>query len=409
MLFEPALAPRGPVDVSGAACTWSAAQGAVAACMALRAVRGRQAVVARDVPAGVLTGLVAAGLEPHWLAPELDPIAGVAHGVTPAALGAALDLAPGARAAIVAAPAFHGAVPDVAGLAAVAHSHGAALVVDQSRGTHFGRHPGLPRHAIAAGADLVIAGGLLHQGPQAERWLPAAAIDRAVQLCGEAPDAPARPGEHVLDALMRSVAAARAQLTGAPGIRVLGPELAGAPGVRELDPLRLTADLYESGRDARDVAAVLRGIELELVTDRLLVPAPAGAQRFAAALVGRLWGVVPAARPVVALPPALPGPAICTPRAAWLAPHERLPADAAIGRVAAEALTPYPPGVPAVLPGERLDIEVVSTLRAIAAEGGVVLGSRDGLATFAVVAGSHGGASRRPAGTRRAAAPRWTR
>ena len=191
MLFEPAVAPRRASDHAeqdgGAARTWrlthGATEGAVAACFALRAARGRQAVVARDVPAGVLSGLVAAGLTAHWLAPELDPIAGVAHGVTPAALDAALSDAPGARAAIVAAPAFHGAVPDVAGLAAVAHCHGAALVVEQSRGTHFGSHPALPGHAIAAGADLVVAGGLLHQGPLAERWLPAAAIERAVRLC----------------------------------------------------------------------------------------------------------------------------------------------------------------------------------------------------------------------------------
>ena len=421
MLFEPAGAPRAtsaaPEELTGAARSWRLAhggtQGAAAACLALRSARGRQAVVARDVPAAVVSGLVVAGLTAHWLAPELDPIAGLAHGVTPEALDAALSDAPGARAAIVVAPAFHGAVPDVAGLAAVAHCHGAALVVEQSHGTHLGRHPALPEHAVAAGADLVVAGALLHQGPLAERWLPAAAIDRAVRLCAPAAapsQPPVRPRE--VRALLRSVTAARARLTGAAGVRVLGPELAGAPGVHAFDPLRLTADLHDSGRDARAVAAALRaraGIELELVTDRLLVPAPADAGRFAAALLASLWTVAPADRPLVSLPPARPGPTICTPRAAWLAPQERLPADAAIGRVAAETLTPYPPGVPAVLPGERLDIEVVATLCAIAAEGGVVNGSPDGRGTFAVVAGSRAGASRRAAGPRRAATPRWTR
>jgi lysine decarboxylase len=403
MLFEPAVAARSAGDRAGqtgdAARTWrlrhGATDGAVAACLALRAVRGRQAVVARDVPAGVLSGLVAAGLTPHWLAPEFDPIAAVAHGVTPAALDAALTTAPGARAAIAAAPAFHGAVPDVAALAAVAHGHGAALVVDAG----LASHAELSRGAIAAGADVVIADGMLHQGPQAERWLPAAAIDRAVRLCDPTGAAPVRR-EPSVGGLLRSVAAARAKLTGVPGVRVLGPSLAGAPGVHAFDPLRLTVDLCDSGRDARAVAAALP-VALELVTDRLLVPAPADAERLAAALLAKLWTVAPADRPIVSLPPARPGPTICTPRAAWLAPQERLPPDAAIGRVAAETLTPYPPGVPAVLPGERLDVEVVSTLCAIAAEGGVVQGSPDGLGSFAVVAGSHGGASRRPRAGRR--------
>jgi len=233
-----------------------------------------------------------------------------------------------------------------------------------------------------------------------------------VRLCeppAAAPEPPAVRGERALGALLESVAAARAQLTGAPGVRVLGPELAGAPGVHAFDSLRLTADLHDSGRDARAVATALReraGVALELVTDRLLVPAPADAGRFAVALLERLWSIAPADRPVVSLPPARPGPTICTPRAAWLAPQERLPPDAAIGRVAAETLTPHPPGIPAVLPGERLDIEVVSTLCAIAAEGGVVNGSPDGLGTFAVVAGSREGASRRVANPRRAATPR---
>jgi hypothetical protein len=397
MLFEPAVAALdGGADGAGAARAWRLPHGATAACMALRAARGRQAVVARDVPASVLSGLVSAGLAPHWLAPEVDPIAGVAHGVTPAALDAALGDAPGARAAIVVAPALHGAVPDVAGLAEVAHGHGATLVADASRACD----PDLAREAIAAGADVVIGAHGLRQGAQAERWLPAAAIDRAARLCEPAGVAPP-PRERPVAALQQAVAAARAKLTGAPGVRVLGPELAGAPGIHAFDPLRLTVDLQESGRDARTVASALGAVRLERVTDRLLVPAPVDAERFAAALVERLWTVPPADRPVVALPPARPGPVVCSPRAAWLAPHERVPADTAIGRVAAEALTPYPPGVPAVLPGERLDIEVVSTLCAIAAEGGVVQGSPDGMGTFAVVAGSHGGASRRPRAGRR--------
>jgi hypothetical protein len=147
----------------------------------VRAARGRQVVVQRDVGAGVMSGLIAAGLAPYWLGPELDPIAGVAHGVTAAALDAALTEAPGARAAIVVSPTFHGATPDVAELAEIAHCHGAALVVDEARGAHlsgpgraarrfapgpdgarladpgrparrFARAPALPAHAIAAGA-----------------------------------------------------------------------------------------------------------------------------------------------------------------------------------------------------------------------------------------------------------------
>jgi hypothetical protein len=239
----------------------------------------------------VLAALIACGLEPHWLAPErLDD----GHRVTPAALGAALTAAPGARAAIVAA-----GEPDVAALVEVAHAHGAALVLDAA-----GDAPA----AVAAGADLVIARhagdaptASLLLGPDAERWLSAAAIERAVALVS-------------------------GRLSAAPPSRREPRALAAAP------PARRT-------------------------------------RRFAPAL-----------------PPVRPGPTVCTPRAAWLAPMERVAPAAAVGRIAAEALTPDPPGVPAVLPGERLVPDVVATLRAIVDAGGTVRGSADGLATLAVVA-----------------------
>ena len=414
MLLEPARFHRPPdrepieliAEAWGATRTWALPQrrqADVAACLALHAARGRQVVVQRDVDAATVAGLVVAGVEPHWLRPEIDPVAGVAHGVTPESLDAALTAAPGARAAIVVAPTFHGAVPDIALLAAVAHGHGAALVVDEAWGAHLPFHPDLPVHAIAAGAALVLTrlgtATLLHQGRHAERWLPAATIDRAVRLCGPGEvAASALPATPALASTLRAVAAARAQLTGLPGVRVLGPELAGEPGAAGFDPLRLTVDLLETGRDARAVAEALReraAIEPALATARHLVLALdhddgelGRAERFAAALLASLWTVPPADGGGGSLPSAPHGPALCTPRAAWLGPQERVAPEAAVGRIATETLTPYPPGVPAVLPGDCLVPDVVATLRALVAAGGVVEGTPDGLETFGVIAGS---------------------
>jgi len=408
---EPLAAPA-PEQALAPARTWILPHGITvahtAACLAARGSRGRQAVVQRDVHAGMVSGLIASGLEPHWLAPEADDGAPWPQAVTPAALDAALRAAPGARAAIVVSPTFHGALPDVAALAAVAHAHGAALIVDQTLGGHLKAHPVLPEDAIAEGADVAVTRApgstseegvaILEQGAQAERWLPAAALERAITLC--APFTPAGPTpapsqDGRIHAALRSAAAARPQLMALPGVRVLGPELAGEPGVHAVDPLRLTVDLYETGRDARDVAALLRreaGIEVELATDRLLVlPLVEGpsdlAERFARHICASLWRVPPAEPQ--ALPPAWdePGPPVCSPRAAWLAPVERVPLDAAAGRVAAEAVTPWPPGLPVVLPGERISPALVDALVALAAGGGVIRGCGSGPATVAVVAG----------------------
>jgi lysine decarboxylase len=58
-----------------------------------------------------------------------------------------------------------------------------------------------------------------------------------------------------------------------------------------------------------------------------------------------------------------------SPRAAFFSDHERVSADQAAGRIAAETAAPYPPGVPALAPGERIQGDVLAALQAEAASG----------------------------------------
>lgn len=74
-----------------------------------------------------------------------------------------------------------------------------------------------------------------------------------------------------------------------------------------------------------------------------------------------------------ALPPVTP--LVSTPREAFFADHLRLPIAEAIGRVAAESLAVYPPGIPNVLPGERLTRPVVQHILEAAADGAVIRGA----------------------------------
>jgi arginine/lysine/ornithine decarboxylase len=79
---------------------------------------------------------------------------------------------------------------------------------------------------------------------------------------------------------------------------------------------------------------------------------------------------LPRARPV-SLPSAghLELEPVMLPRVAFLAAKEAVPADKAIGRIAAEQITPYPPGIPVVVPGERLTAELLDYLRSGLAAG----------------------------------------
>src|SRR3954453_16395114 len=146
-------------EAYGAARSWfltnGATQGNHALCLAL-APLGAPVVVQRNAHASVIDGLVLSGGVPTWVAPEYEPVLGMAHGVTPESLERALAATPEARAAFVVSPTYYGMAADVEGCAAVCHAAGGPLVVDQSWGPHLGFHPDLPPSALHVGADAML-------------------------------------------------------------------------------------------------------------------------------------------------------------------------------------------------------------------------------------------------------------
>ena len=71
-----------------------------------------------------------------------------------------------------------------------------------------------------------------------------------------------------------------------------------------------------------------------------------------------------------------PEPAV-PPRDAFLGKSEAVPVDQAIGRISTEAIAGYPPGVPTLLPGELVTLEVVRYLQALVGAGARLHGAAD--------------------------------
>ena len=128
----------------GAGQTWfltnGATQGNHALCLAL-AKPGQHVLVQRNSHASIVDGLVLSGGMASFVAPEYDAELGMAHGVTPEALEAALTRSPDISAAFIVSPTYYGMAADIRGCAEVAHARGVALVVDCAWGSHFGFHP----------------------------------------------------------------------------------------------------------------------------------------------------------------------------------------------------------------------------------------------------------------------------
>lgn len=176
----------------------------------------------------------------------------------------------------------------------------------------------------------------------------------------------------------------------------------GAAGVL-LDPLRLTVSFQGLGLSGIEAAEALEqgsGIVPELSTHSCVVLAMSigSTLQHAAALVAAVEGMCAAAAPLQGPAGraaaaggggatataaaaeweggAVPPPAV-TPRDAYLAATERVPAAQAVGRVSAELVCPYPPGVPSLFPGEAITEETLALLRAVRASGARIAGCAD--------------------------------
>jgi arginine decarboxylase len=406
-------------EVYGARRTWfltnGATQGNHALCLAL-APPGTPVVLQRNSHASMVDGLILSGGVPTWVAPEYDPELGMAHGVTPEALARALESSPEARAVFIVSPTYYGMAADVEGCAEVTHAAGAALVVDNAWGAHFGFHPSLPRSPLELGADAMLASthkivGSLTQSAMllvgnAER-IDIAAVARAIRLVRSTSpsallmaslDAARRQlavhGEALLERTIRAAERAREAINSVPGCSVVGGGLVGRPGVAGWDPLRIVIDVRSTGRTGYDVAAALRSnydIYVELATHATLVlvlgiaqpvePLERLAHDFAEAVRGiSRPGISPA---LTRAPSALQHGLALSPREAFLGRGETLPVEEAVGRISTESIAGYPPGIPALLPGERITEEVVGYLRELTAAGARLHGAAD--PTFATV------------------------
>src|SRR4051812_46639683 len=400
-------------EAFGAERSWfltnGATQGNHALCLAL-APLGTRVVAQRNSHTSIVDGLVLSGGIPSFVAPEYDLELGITHAVTPAALEAALREAPDARAAFVVSPTYYGMAADVAGLAEVAHAAGIPLVVDQAWGPHLGFHEALPPTALSQGADAMltsthkIAGSLtqsamLHVGHSGR--VDAGGVARALRLLRSTSpsslllaslDAARRQlalhGEQLLHETIEAIGVARAKLETIPGIALVDASLVGRMGVAGHDPLRIVLDVRGTGRTGYEIADALRrsyDVHVELPMQATIVFI-AGLGESAANL-RRLAGDVdevvkrlarPGETAPIVPPSALHGYHVAvSPRDAFLGRAEQIPVDEAIGRISCESIASYPPGVPALLPGERISPETVAYLRELADAGARLHGASD--------------------------------
>jgi lysine decarboxylase len=206
-------------------------------------------------------------------------------------------------------------------------------------------------------------------------------------------------GHDLLGAALDLAHEVRDALERIPDVEVLDDELLGEEASHDLDRLQVLMDVSASGTSGYQAADWLREncrIDLGMSDHRRILATLsfADGKDTAERLVDAVGSWRAAAENFDSPPPInLPAPkeiqleTVMAPRDAFFAAVEQVPADEAVGRIAAEQITPYPPGIPAVVPGERLNDSVVEYLRTGAAAGMNLPDPADTtLSTFRVVA-----------------------
>lgn len=353
-------------------------------------------LVARDSHKSIVAGLIFSGVQVRWISPRWDAERHFSHPPSPQAYADTWDRFPDAAGALVVCPSPYGTCTDLAGIAEVCHERGKPLIVDEAWGAHLPFHADLPAWAMDAGADVCVVsvhkmgagfeqGSVFHlQGDLVDQDRLSACADL---LMTTSPNAMVyagldgwrrqmvERGRELLGDALELVRGLRDDIELIPDVEVLDDELIGKEASHDLDRLQILMDVSATGTSGYQAADWLREhkqIDLGMSDHRRLLATMSFAddKTTAERLLDGLWAWRKAANEFESPPPIrLPSPSeieletVQLPREAFFAEVEEVPAEQASGRICAEQVTPYPPGIPAVVPGERLNDAVIDYLR----------------------------------------------
>ena len=344
---------------------------------------GDKVIVSRTLHKSVLVGLVYAGVVPVWIRPEINTATGLPEYLPSSRLAETLAKHPDAKAVLIGEPSYVGTMSNIPRLAKVTHEYGIPLVVDAAWAAHYGFHPELPKHPLAEGADIVVT--------SAHKTLPSYSQASFVLVNSKYVDLArfnkffdSTQTTSMSGRILASIDAARALLQ-RHGAELIGPVIDAtekgramlvAEGIEVIDgeyidPLKLVILLSSSGADGNKVEADLlaANIDVEMANRDIIIPMITFADT-----PDRIFDLIKKIiesvnrhrgepRSIEVLPAfSIEPQVVVTPREAFFSDYEVVNSVDAVGRVSAEMICPYPPGVPVLSPGELITEAALAAL-----------------------------------------------
>lgn len=381
---------------------------------------GMTLIVQRNVHKSIIHGLMLAGVRAVFLEPQIDPLSGLAVAPAVETVQGALAAYPDAAAVFITMPNYYGMGSDLAPLAQACHDSGVPLLVDEAHGAHYGQHPALPAGALACGADGVVQsthkmlsaltmGAMLHvQGQRLDR---AMLRQRLAMVQSSSPSYPVMASLDLARQLLHS-RGAEAFTAGLAAVDVLRRGLAELPRYGLLHPAKpqQRSETPPQGGAAHftqdpfkvviyDATGVLSGFELqrrleakgcvpEMSDDRhvVLLFSLGSKAKDAVQLLHVLRDIdseVPSESPRTVQNTVsnyistwnnfdadhVSAPVLFSLKPVIASDTESVVLEYSEGRVAAEMVIPYPPGIPLLYPGEIITGQICRRLTSLALGG----------------------------------------
>ncbi|MES9685765.1 arginine decarboxylase [Bacillus sp. AFS001701] len=349
---------------------------------------GDKIIVPRNVHKSVLSAIIFSGATPIFVHPEIDSELGISHGITTNAVKEAILNNPDAKAVLVINPTYFGFVADLKSIVELAHSYGLAVLVDEAHGVHIHFHNELPISAMQAGADMAATsvhklGGSMTQSSilnvregivnvhrvqsvlsmlttTSTSYLLLASLDVARKRL-------ATVGEELLTNTIRLANNARNKINSINGLYCPGYDLVGKEATFNFDPTKILISVKKLGITGHDVEVWLRerfNIEVEMsdLYNVLCILTPGDSEEDIQQLIHALevlvteFDISERNTNLNVEIPTIPNLAV-SPRDAFYSETESVPLEDSVGRIIAEFVMVYPPGIPIFLPGEEITLE----------------------------------------------------
>lgn len=368
--------------------------------------KGDKIIVDRFCHKSVISSIILCGAEPVYVAPSYNYQFGFVGGMSPLDIELAVKNNPDAKAVIITSPTYYGTVSDIAEISAVVHRSGMLLLVDEAHGAHFHISDLLPDNAIKCGADMIVqsvhktlgafsSGALLHIN---NRETDLFKVRNALSMFQTS-----SPSYALLCALEKAVFEAvsfkekykkltdeaekwRKRVNASGKAYWIGSELKGSCDIYEMDKTRIVVNFSLVSLTGYAVAGILRNkynIETEMADENnivcILTPYNnvSDIKKLAVALMEITEKTPLAPRKSAKLNYLMPEPSVSL-QNAYFSESEAVDLNQSIGRINASIVCMYPPGIPLVVPGEKIKADHIRAITETEENGGSITGLREG-------------------------------